>query len=78
MASVSIRELRNQGGAVIERVRAGERITVTRDGEAVADLVPRPRRGVDAATLLDRWRHLPPIDFDRFRADVDGTIDQSL
>lgn len=29
MASVSIRELRNHGGEVVERVMAGETVTVT-------------------------------------------------
>ncbi|MGQ0519936.1 MAG: type II toxin-antitoxin system Phd/YefM family antitoxin, partial [Actinomycetota bacterium] len=30
MAEASIRELRNHGGEVIDRVAAGERVTITR------------------------------------------------
>jgi len=40
VSEVSIRELRNRGGEVIERVVQGERLTVTRDGHGVAELRP--------------------------------------
>ena len=36
MDTVTIRELRNRGGEVVDRVEAGERLTVTRDGRPVA------------------------------------------
>ena len=78
MGDVTIRELRNHGGEVIERVQKGERITVTRSGKPVAELRPLPRRGPDPETLLARWRNLPHIDPDRLRADIDEAIDQSL
>ena len=78
MADVSIRDLRNQGGSVIDRVLAGETLVVTRDGQPVAELRPVTRRGPDAAALLERFRNLPPLDHERFRADVDAIIDQSL
>ncbi|MBA3287839.1 MAG: type II toxin-antitoxin system prevent-host-death family antitoxin, partial [Acidimicrobiia bacterium] len=32
MVEVTVRELRNHGGEVLDRVIAGERLTVTRDG----------------------------------------------
>ncbi|MCC6184817.1 MAG: type II toxin-antitoxin system prevent-host-death family antitoxin, partial [Microthrixaceae bacterium] len=32
MSEASIRELRNHGGEVVDRVRAGEVVTITRDG----------------------------------------------
>jgi len=38
MAEVTIRELRNHGGDVVDRVAAGERLIVTRDGRPVAEL----------------------------------------
>ncbi len=78
MAEVTIRDLRNHGGEVIDRVRAGERITITRDGEPVAELRPLPRRPLDAATVIARFRGLPPVDPERLRADIDALIDQSL
>ena len=78
MAEVTIRELRNKGGVVIDRVLAGEHLTVTRSGRPVAQLRPLPRRGPDPATLLDRWRHLPHLDPASLRHDIDQIIDPSL
>lgn len=78
MDTVTIRELRNHGGDVVDRVEAGERVTVTRDGRPVAELRPLRSRGIGAATLLDRWRRLPAIDAEALRRDVDAALDQSL
>jgi prevent-host-death family protein len=78
VSETTVRELRNHGGEVLDRVLAGERITVTRDGRPVAELRPLPARPLTAATLVDRFRRLPPIDPDRFRDDVDSVIDQRL
>lgn len=78
MAVVNVRELRNHGGDVLDRVEAGETITIVRGGKPVAELSPLPRRGVDAATLLERWRHLPHVDPDAVRADIDAVIDPRL
>lgn len=75
---MTIRDLRNRGGVVIDRVLAGERLTVTRSGRPVASLHPLPRRGPDPATLLDRWRHLPHIDPADLRQDIDQVIEPSL
>ena len=47
---MTIRELRNHGGAVVDRVLAGEHLVVTRDGTPVAELRPVQRRGLGAAT----------------------------
>jgi len=41
---IGVRALRNQTAAVIDAVRAGERVTLTVNGEAVADIVPHGRR----------------------------------
>lgn len=78
MDEVTIRQLRNHGGDVVDRVRAGERLTVTRSGRPVAELRPLPRRPIDASALLERWRHLPSVDPDRFRSDIDDVVDPSL
>lgn len=75
---MTIRELRNHGGDVVDRVAAGESLVVTRAGVPVAQLIPFRRRGLDAATLLERWRHLPLVDPDVFRSDLDGVLDASL
>ena len=78
MASVSIRELRNHGGEVVERVMAGETVTVTRGGTPVAELRPLARRGVDRETLLKTWRRLPAVDEKAFREDLDRIFDPRL
>ena len=78
MRDVSIRELRNHGGDVIDRVERGERLTVTRDGRPVAELSPVGRPRLGAAALLARWSRLPLVDPDGLRADIDALIDQSL
>ncbi|HUP02147.1 MAG TPA: type II toxin-antitoxin system prevent-host-death family antitoxin [Gemmatimonadota bacterium] len=76
--NVSIRDLRNRGGEVIERVLAGESLTVTRSGTPVAELGPVRRRGLDRETLLRRWRRLPAVDPEAFRRDLDAALDSSL
>jgi prevent-host-death family protein len=78
MDTVTIRELRNHGGEVVNRVEAGEHVTVTRDGRPVAELRPLRSRGISAAVLLERWRRLPAVDAGAFRLDVDAVIDQAL
>jgi prevent-host-death family protein len=78
METVTIRELRNHGGEVVDRVAAGGHVTVTRDGRPVAELRPVRARGLSATTLLERWRHLPVVDAQDLRRDIDAVIDPSL
>ena len=78
MAEVTIRDLRNHGGDVIDRVVAGEELVVTRDGRPVAVLIPVQRQALSAQALVARWRRLRPVDPVQFRADVDDLLDTSL
>jgi prevent-host-death family protein len=78
MAEVTIRDLRNHGGDVVDRVAAGERLVVTRDGKPVAELRPVRTRGKSASLLLTRWRRLPPVDGPALRGDLDANIDPRL
>lgn len=78
MADVTIRELRNHGREVIDRVLAGERLVVTRDGRPVAELRPLRTARYSAAPLLLRWRRLPVIDERALRADIDAALDPRL
>ena len=75
---MTIRELRNRGGEVMERVERGEALTVTRAGVPVGELRPLPRPRVTASTLLARWRSVPAVELDAFRADIDAVLDPSL
>jgi prevent-host-death family protein len=77
MASVSIRDLRNHGGDVVDRASRGEKITITRAGSPVAELQAL-RPPLSADVLLDRWRRLPAVDPARLREDVDRLLDASL
>jgi antitoxin (DNA-binding transcriptional repressor) of toxin-antitoxin stability system len=77
MTEVSIRELRNHGGEVVDRAERGEQITITRSGKAVAELrAVKPPLGAQA--LLDRWNRLPAVDPTSLRSDVDRLLDSSL
>jgi prevent-host-death family protein len=78
MESVTVRELRNNGGEVLRRVERGERVVVTRDGTPVAELRPLPRASVSAAELIRRRKRLPVVDPADMRRDIDDLIDPSL
>jgi prevent-host-death family protein len=78
VSEVSIRELRNHGGEVIDRVEAGERLTVTRDGRGVAELRPLGRRALPASVLIERWSRLPDVDPQGLRRDLDAAVDSRL
>ena len=78
MDNVTVRELRNNGGRVLQRVADGETLTVTMDGQPIAELRPVPGRAIPAATLLKRWRLLPPVDAQQLRADLDRVLDASM
>jgi prevent-host-death family protein len=78
MNSVTVRSLRNHGGEVLDRVVRGEALVVTRDGVEVAELRPRRRRGASAGELIERRRHLPAVDPERLRRDLDEVLDPGL
>jgi prevent-host-death family protein len=78
MTEVTIRELRNHGGDVVDRVAAGERIIVTRSGKPVAVLRPVRSTNLSAEVLLQRWRRLPPMDPDGLRRELDGVLDPNV
>jgi prevent-host-death family protein len=78
MGEATVRDLRNQGGRVLDRVLAGERVTITRDGRPVALLEPTARGRVGAEALIRRFQNLPEVDAQRLREDVDAVLDQQL
>ena len=78
MAEVSIRDLRNRGGEVVDRAARGELITITRAGKRVAELRPLSRPGLSAEALVERWRLLPAVDPGALRGEIDEVIDSGL
>jgi prevent-host-death family protein len=75
---VSIRDLRNKGGEVVDRASRGELITITKAGRRVAELRPLPQPGITATVLLERWRNLPAVDPVAMRGDIDRLVDAGL
>lgn len=76
MVTVSVRELRNEGAAVLDRVERGETLVVTRDGRPVAELRPLTPARVSIEDFQRAWATLPPIDPDELHAGIDVVIDQ--
>ncbi|MFV0434667.1 MAG: type II toxin-antitoxin system prevent-host-death family antitoxin [Leucobacter sp.] len=67
MSTVTVRDLRNRSADMLARVAQGEHVTVTKDGTPVAQVIPLPRKPLNAATALSRGvplYTLNPSDFD--------------
>ncbi|MCP3936528.1 MAG: type II toxin-antitoxin system prevent-host-death family antitoxin [Actinomycetia bacterium] len=73
-----MRDLRNHGGEVVDRAAKGERLTITRSGKPVAELRPLEREPMSLEVILARRRHLPVVDPDQLRHDLDQVLDQAL
>lgn len=61
MSEVASRELRNDTAGVLARVQAGEDVTITVNGRAVARLIPLqpvPRRWIPRDELVRRLTHV--------------------
>ena len=65
MDSIPQKQLRNDVGAVLRRVEAGEALTVTVAGRPVAELRPAcRRRWITGAALTDVWHGPTPRGLD--------------
>jgi antitoxin (DNA-binding transcriptional repressor) of toxin-antitoxin stability system len=74
---ITQRELRNESGEIMRALDRGESFVVTRNGVAVGELTPlRRRQFVRADSAVAAFLGAPPIDSDRFRADLDAGLDQ--
>jgi prevent-host-death family protein len=77
--TITQRDLRNDSGAVLRAVQAGEVIVVTRNGTPVAELRPiRRSRFVPRSVIAAAGNRAPRIDAQRFRDDLDAVVEQSL
>ncbi len=74
---ISQRELRNESGEVMRALDRGESFILTRNGVPVATLAPL-RRGqfTRTAEAIEAFRSAPPIDYQRFRDDLDAAVNQ--
>ena len=76
--TISQRELRNDSGEIMRRLDQGETFIVTRNGMPVGALTPLRRpRFVSATAVVEAFTNAPPIDADRFRADLATIADQT-
>lgn len=76
---ITQRELRNDSGAVLREVQAGQTIIVTRNGVPVAELRPiAPRRFAPRSAIVEAAQRAPRVNAARFRADLDAVVDQSV
>ena len=75
---MSVWDLRNPGGDVLDSVLRGKRVTVTRPGTPVVELGPAAAAGAPASVVLDRWATIPVLDLDGLCADLDAVLNPSL
>jgi len=74
---ITQRELRNESGAIMRALDAGESFIVTRNGVPVAEMTPARRpRFTSKADVLKAFANAPSIDAKRFFSDVDAILDQ--
>ena len=78
MREVTVRELRNYGGKVLDSVERGENLVVTRHGKPVAELRALGGVGLTGQALLARWKGVPVIGGDNLRADLRRVIEAGL
>lgn len=75
---VSVRDLRNRTGEVVAAVKAGETVTLTSNGEPVADIVPHRQR---ARWLPGGWLRGQLIERQAdpgLRADLERLVGQRI
>lgn len=75
---MTIRDLRNHGGEVLDAVMRGEGMTVTRQGRAIAELRPLRGRGVRIETLEKAFKGCPTVDYSGLVDDMGEILDLSL
>lgn len=62
MRHVSVKEAKDTLPALIRAVEDGERVTITRNGKAVVDVVPHKRRGGLDFEGFRKWKEERGID----------------
>ena len=62
MKHVSIKQAKDTLPALVREVEGGARIVITRNGKAVADVVPHTRRSGTNWEALERWKKERGVD----------------
>lgn len=77
MPKITQRQLRNESGAVMRALDSGASFVITRNGVPVGELIPvRHRNFVSKEAVLAAFARATPMDYSRFRADLDALADQ--
>jgi antitoxin (DNA-binding transcriptional repressor) of toxin-antitoxin stability system len=72
MRVISQAELSDTSAAIMDAVEKGETFHITRNGVEVAELRPLPRRRrLTAEELVERYRNMPPVDYQQMRREAD-------
>ena len=78
-SEISQRELRNDSGRIMRALIEGETFIVTRNGEPIGELTPlRRHRFVRTEAAIELFGAAAPVDYDRFRRDLDQLADQDI
>ena len=73
---INQRDLRNDSGKILQAVSGGETFIVARNGTPVAELRPLPpAKFVSKEEAARTAQHLPPVDYEQFRAELDNVMD---
>jgi prevent-host-death family protein len=77
--TITQRELRNDSGAVLREVQAGNTVVVSRNGEPIAELRPVSRRSfVPRQVIAGAGTTAAHVDYEQFLTDLDHVVDQSI
>lgn len=77
LREITQRELRNDSGAIMRALDAGESFLVTRNGVPVAEMTPtRRRKFTSRAQIVKAFENAPSIDANKFFTDIDANLDQ--
>ena len=75
MATIGLRELRQDASEIVRRVEAGERIDITMSGRLAAQLVPVARRQwLQWADIAETFSGRPDPDWERDRSLIDQAV----
>lgn len=74
---ITQRDLRSRSREIMDAVEHGQSFMVTRDGHAIAELIPlrRRRRFVSRQEFAAMSRNAPGLDVEHFRADQDAAVE---
>ena len=78
MKEVTVRDLRNNGGQILDAVMRGESMTVTRQGRPIAELRPLRKTGVRSEVLETAFKGCPTFKYEDLVADMAEFLDLSL